>query len=206
MKLVWCHRFSWLFLIIRLYHSSFLAGLLDNIQCCTELMNIRCCWSAHSRVSLCVNPQNLADEFASASPTVTGILCPSYLDERQLLLFGGVLLPGFVQNSTQRPFVVCARHLIPLPWGRRDDRHYASDKEVKIAVIRGSKNSQQNFSKQGIVLSFEGGTLLLKQTVTMLRIRDVIHSGPASFWCIIHVPVSVIIPVREKKALPFDSP
>ena len=39
--------------------------------------------------------------------------------------------------------------------------------------------------------------------MTMLRSRDVIHGGLASFLCIIHVPVSVIIPVLKKKALLF---
>ena len=55
------------------------------------------------------------------------------------------------------------------------------------------------------MLSFEGGTLLYRETVTPLR-RDVIHRELAWFWCIIHVCVSVIIPVLKKKALLFDSP
>ena len=44
------------------------------------------------------------------------------------------------------------------------------------------------------MFSFKGGTLLLKETVTMLKSRDVIHRGLASFLCMIHVSVSVIIP------------
>ena len=44
------------------------------------------------------------------------------------------------------------------------------------------------------------------EEVTMLRSRDVIHRGPAWFWCIIQVSVSVIIPVLKKKALLFDLP
>ena len=56
------------------------------------------------------------------------------------------------------------------------------------------------------MLSFKGGTLLLREVVTLLRSRDVIHKGPASFWCKINVPVSVIIYVLKKTALPFDSP
>ena len=40
----------------------------------------------------------------------------------------------------------------------------------------------------------------------MLKSRDVIHRGLASFLCMIHVTVSVIIPVLKKKALLFDSP
>ena len=45
------------------------------------------------------------------------------------------------------------------------------------------------------MLSSEGGTLLLSETVTMLRSRDVILRKPALFWCMVHVLVSVIIPV-----------
>ena len=33
-----------------------------------------------------------------------------------------------------------------------------------------------------------------------------IHGGPVSFLCMIHIPVSVIIPVLKKNALLFDSP
>ena len=55
------------------------------------------------------------------------------------------------------------------------------------------------------MLSFEGGTLLLRETVTMLRSWDGIHRELASFSCMIHVPVSVIIPVLKKKVLLFDS-
>ena len=38
------------------------------------------------------------------------------------------------------------------------------------------------------------------------RSRDVIHRGPSSFWCMIYVPVLVIIPVLNKMALLFDTP
>ena len=69
-----------------------------------------------------------------------------------------------------------------------------------------SKNSQQNFMRQGYMLSFEGGRFLLKEMMTMLRSRDVIHSGPASFWCMIHVPVLLIIPVQKKNTSLFDLP
>ena len=44
-----------------------------------------------------------------------------------------------------------------------------------------SKDSQQNFTRQGYMLSFEGGTLLAIEMVTMLRTRDVIHRELASF-------------------------
>ena len=51
------------------------------------------------------------------------------------------------------------------------------------------------------MFSFKGGTLLLKEMVTMLRSRGVIPRGPVSFWCMIYVPVSVIMTVLKKKAL-----
>ena len=69
----------------------------------------------------------------------------------------------------------------------------------------GSENSQQNFAKQIYMFSFEGGTLLSRETVTMLRSRDVIHRGPASFWYRLHYPVSVVILVLKKKELLFVS-
>ena len=67
----------------------------------------------------------------------------------------------------------------------------------------GLKNSQQNFTRQGYMLLFEDRTLLLKETVTMMKSRDVIHIEPASFW---YISVSVIIHVLKKKALLFGSP
>ena len=60
--------------------------------------------------------------------------------------------------------------------------------------------------RQEYMFSIKSGTLLLRETMTMLRSRDVIQSGSASFWCMIHSLVSVIIPVLKKKALFFDSP
>ena len=56
------------------------------------------------------------------------------------------------------------------------------------------------------MLSFKGEILLLKEMVTILRSRDVIHRRPASFCSMIHDFVSVIIPVQKKKALLFGSP
>ena len=50
------------------------------------------------------------------------------------------------------------------------------------------------------------GKHYLRETVTMWRSRDVIRRGPAAFWCMIYVPVLVIIPVLHKMALLFDSP
>ena len=41
------------------------------------------------------------------------------------------------------------------------------------------------------MISFEGGTLLFREMVTMLESWDVIHRGPALFLCTIHVPLSV---------------
>ena len=79
----------------------------------------------------------------------------------------------------------------PLKEGLRG-KHYASDEEGKTAKMKW--------------LSFKGETLLLRETVTMLRSRDVIHKGPVSFWCMMHVPVSIIISVLKKKALLFDFP
>ena len=61
------------------------------------------------------------------------------------------------------------------------------------------KNNQQNFTRQGFMLSFEGRILLLRETMTMFGSRDAIHRGPASFLCMIHVPVLVIIPVVRKR-------
>ena len=72
-------------------------------------------------------------------------------------------------------------------------------KKWKLHWWSDSKNSQQNFTSQGYMFSFEGGTSLLRETVTMLRNRDVIYRGPVSFWCMIPVPASLIIAVLKKK-------
>ena len=53
----------------------------------------------------------------------------------------------------------------PMKEGLRG-KHYDSNKEVKIAVMKWF-NSQQNFAMLGYMPSFEGGTLLLKETVTV---------------------------------------
>ena len=55
------------------------------------------------------------------------------------------------------------------------------------------------------MLALKGRILLLREMVTMLRSRDMIHREPASFRCMIQVSVSVIISVLKKKALLFDS-
>ena len=75
----------------------------------------------------------------------------------------------------------------------------------KLQWYCGAKNIQQNFTRQGYMLSFEDGILLFRETVTLLRSRNVIHRETASFWCMIHVFVSVIIPVVKKKMLLLDS-
>ena len=49
------------------------------------------------------------------------------------------------------------------------------------------KNSHQNFTRQRYMLSFKGGTSLLRETVTILRSRAVIHRGHASFWYMMHI-------------------
>ena len=45
------------------------------------------------------------------------------------------------------------------------------------------KTVNRNLTRQGYMLSFEGGKLL-RETVTMLRSKDVIHWEPVSFSCI----------------------
>ena len=80
-------------------------------------------------------------------------------------------------------------------------KDYVSVKKVKTTVMKWLKD----FYEAGI------HTFILEhcywgKTITMLRSRDVIHRGPASFWCVIHVSGSVIILVLKKKALVFDSP
>ena len=60
-------------------------------------------------------------------------------------------------------------------------KHYANDEEEETAVMKWIKNSQQNWTSQEFKLSFEGRTLQLWETMTMLRSRDMIHKRPASF-------------------------
>ena len=69
----------------------------------------------------------------------------------------------------------------PMSWGRRYDKYYTSDEKWNLLWWSVSRNGQSNFTGQGYILSFEGGTLLLREKVTMLRSRDVIHWGPSSF-------------------------
>ena len=78
-------------------------------------------------------------------------------------------------------------HLFSLMKEGLKGKHYVSDEEVKTAVIKWLKE-QSIILRQRYVLSFKGGILLLRETVTMLMSRDVVNRGPASFWCVIHVP------------------
>ena len=85
-------------------------------------------------------------------------------------------------------------------------KYYANHDKWKLQWWSVSKNSKQNFTRQGYMLLFKSGTLLLREMVTMLRSRDVIHRGSVSFWCMIYIPVLIIIPLLKKKALLFNSP
>ena len=76
----------------------------------------------------------------------------------------------------------------------------------KLLRWSGLKIRQQNFTRQGYMLSFKRRTLQLIEMMSMLSGRDVIHRRLASFWCMINVTVSVIIPILKKKALLFYSP
>ena len=77
-------------------------------------------------------------------------------------------------------------------------RHYVSDEEVALKTVKRILRGRDTRSHSKVEL--------FRETETMLRIKDVIHIGQVSFWCMIDDPVSVIIPVLKKKALLFDSP
>ena len=63
----------------------------------------------------------------------------------------------------------------------------------KLQRWSGSKNSQLGFSRLGYMLSFECEILQLGEMVTMLRRKNVIHRGLASFWCMMHVLLSILV-------------
>ena len=90
--------------------------------------------------------------------------------------------------------------------------HEKGFKRQTVCQRQRNKNCNDDLAQRTVnrilwsMRSFEDGTSLLRETMTILRSRDVIHWGPASFWCMKHVPVSVIIPVLKKKALLFYSP
>ena len=86
------------------------------------------------------------------------------------------------------------------------DKHYASNKEVKTAVMKWLKEQSKEFYKAGIHALIRKVDHCYWEKQWLLKSMDVIHRGPASFWSMIHVSVSVIIPVQKKKALLFDSP
>ena len=77
-----------------------------------------------------------------------------------------------------------------------------SDEEVKSEVVKFSKNSQQNFTRLGYMISLEGWTLILRETVTIFR-KEMIHRRPFTFWCMIPITASVIIPILKIKCLTF---
>ena len=93
-----------------------------------------------------------------------------------IALFGWVTLlpPSFSPDLA--PLVY--HHFGPMKEVLRG-KHEAGDEEIKTAVIKWLKNSQQNFTRKRYMLSFKSGTLLLGEMLTMLRSRDVIHRGPA---------------------------
>ena len=93
----------------------------------------------------------------------------------------------------------------PMREGLRS-KYYTSCEDVKTVEINWLNEQSIDFTRLEYMFSFEGGTLLLRETVTMLRSKDVIYWGLASFWFMIHVLMLVIIPVLKKKALFFYSP
>ena len=67
--------------------------------------------------------------------------------------------------------------------------HEIGFKRQTLCQLRGSENCSGEVAQRTVnrilrgkdtYISFEGGTLVLRETVTMLRSRDVIHRGPAS--------------------------
>ena len=68
------------------------------------------------------------------------------------------------------------------------------------------KEQSTEFHEEGIHVHIRrGDILLLRETLTILRSKDIIHRWSASFWEMIHVYVSVIIPLLKKKALTINS-
>ena len=78
-----------------------------------ELLNLCLYNSAITGVSMCILSESVAYEFVPISPAMPRTSCSSYFDGlgngkymAEQLLFGGVLLPGFVENSTYNSYVV----------------------------------------------------------------------------------------------------
>ena len=89
-----------------------------------------------------------------------------------------------------------------VPWRRVLETNIIPEtRKWKLQWWRDSKNSQENFTRQGYMLSFKGVTLLLREMVTLSISKDVIDKGPALSWCMIHVPESLIILGLKQKEL-----
>ena len=90
-------------------------------------MNVSFCWSANTGVPMCrISLENITYEFIFTSPAVLSMSCSSCFDGLSdgnqvaiQLLFCRVLLPGFVQNSTQHfcvvPFRFLSKHFVKAP-------------------------------------------------------------------------------------------
>ena len=84
---------------------------------------------------------------------------------------------------------------------------YASDEEGKSAVSKKSlKEHSTKFHVARIHVLIRKGDIVIERNGDEFESKDMIHRGPASFWHMIHDPVSVIIPVLKKKALLFIPP
>ena len=68
----------------------------------------------------------------------------------------------------------------PIKEGLRG-KHNASNEEMKTAAMEWLKKQSTEFYEAGIQAFIKDGTLLLRESETMLRNRDVTHRGPASF-------------------------
>ena len=107
----WQHWLPWFFLTISPYGSSFKISHLEAARVHIELMNISFCWSCNTGGSMCRSSRaNTTYEFVLVFPALLSMSSSSYLDalwDGRLmaiqLLFCGVLLLGFVQNSVQYP-------------------------------------------------------------------------------------------------------
>ena len=70
-------------------------------------------------------------------------------------------------------------------------KYYASDKEVKTAVMKLLKEQSIEFYKTRIHTFIRRWNITIEKNGVLLRSLDVIHRGPASFWCMIYVSFSV---------------
>ena len=67
-------------------------------------------------------------------------------------------------------------------------KHYTSD-EVKTAVVKWLNEQSTEFNKAGSHALIQMWNVATARNGDYVKGRDVIHRGPASFWCMIHVPV-----------------